>query len=95
VSEPLTDDQTRDAVREALDKLPPDIAAKLDNLAVIVEDSHPSGDLMGLYERRMGMHRITIYRDANPTADEVKKTVLHEIGHYFGMDEDRVREMGY
>ncbi len=91
----LTDGETREAVREALDKLPPDIAAKLDNLAVIVEDKHPSEDLMGLYERRMGMHRITIYREANPTAEEVRKTTLHEIGHYFGMDEERVRGLGY
>ena len=91
----LTDEETRDAVREALDKLPPDIAAKLDNLAVMVEDRSPGGDLMGLYERRMGMHRITIYREANPTAEEVRRTTLHEIGHYFGMDEERVKEMGY
>jgi predicted Zn-dependent protease with MMP-like domain len=90
----LTDDETREAVRIALDKLPPDIAAKLDNLAVIVEDRSPGGDLMGLYERRSGMHRITIYREANPTADEVERTVLHEIGHFFGMDEDRVRGLG-
>jgi predicted Zn-dependent protease with MMP-like domain len=90
----LSDDETREAVREALDRLPPDIAAKLDNLAVIVEDDHPSGQLMGLYERRMGMHRITIYRERNPTAEEVKRTVLHEIGHYFGMDESKVRGLG-
>jgi predicted Zn-dependent protease with MMP-like domain len=91
----LTDQETREAVREALDRLPPDIAAKLDNLTVIVEDRSPEGDLMGLYVRRMGMHRITIYREANPSAEEVRKTTLHEIGHYFGMDEDRVRELGF
>lgn len=90
----LTDEETREAVREALDMLPPEIAAKLDNLAVIVEDDHPSGRLMGLYERRMGMHRITIYRERNQTAEEVRRTVLHEVGHYFGMDEERVRGLG-
>ena len=90
----LTDEETRQAVREALDKLPPDIAAKLDNLAVIVEDRSPGGEEMGLYERRMAMHRITIDREANPSSEEVRKTTLHEIGHYGGMDEDRVTEMG-
>ena len=27
--------------------------------------------------------------------EEVRRTVVHEIGHYFGMDEDQVEEMGY
>lgn len=26
---------------------------------------------------------------------EVKKTVIHEIGHYFGLDEDQLDRMGY
>jgi predicted Zn-dependent protease with MMP-like domain len=27
--------------------------------------------------------------------DEVRKTVLHEIGHHFGMDEDDLHRLGY
>ena len=27
--------------------------------------------------------------------EEVRKTVVHEIAHYFGLDEDQVDEMGY
>jgi len=27
--------------------------------------------------------------------DEVRKTVLHEIGHHFGMDEDDLERLGY
>ena len=27
--------------------------------------------------------------------DEVRKTVIHEIGHYFGLDDERLYEMGY
>jgi predicted Zn-dependent protease with MMP-like domain len=27
--------------------------------------------------------------------DEIRITVLHEIGHYFGLDEDRLAELGY
>ena len=27
--------------------------------------------------------------------DQVRKTVLHEIGHHFGMDEDDLDELGY
>ena len=27
--------------------------------------------------------------------EEIRKTVVHEIGHYFGMDEEAIDEMGY
>lgn len=27
--------------------------------------------------------------------EEVRKTVVHEVAHYFGMDEDQVDDMGY
>jgi len=47
--------------------------------------------------------RIFIFR--NPILDicdteadvvrEVRITVLHEIGHYFGLDEDRIHELGW
>jgi predicted Zn-dependent protease with MMP-like domain len=36
-----------------------------------------------------------VFRDTNPTVDEVRVTVLHEIGHYFGMDEEQLEALGY
>jgi predicted Zn-dependent protease with MMP-like domain len=36
-----------------------------------------------------------IFRDANPTEEEVRRTVWHEVGHFFGMDEDRLHDLGY
>jgi predicted Zn-dependent protease with MMP-like domain len=47
--------------------------------------------------------RITIFRgplcerarDEEELADEVRVTVLHEIGHYFGIDDDRLHELGW
>ncbi|HKY64653.1 MAG TPA: metallopeptidase family protein [bacterium] len=27
--------------------------------------------------------------------DQIRRTVLHEIGHYFGIDDKRLRELGY
>jgi predicted Zn-dependent protease with MMP-like domain len=90
----LTDEETRAAAQDALDGLPPELADRLGDVAVIVEDRHPEG-LMGIYDPIGGMQRIVIFRDANPSADEVRKTVLHEIGHFFGMDEGRLRKLGY
>jgi predicted Zn-dependent protease with MMP-like domain len=91
---PLTEEETREAVVDALDSLPPEIADRLDNVAVIVEGRHPSGGLLGQFDPRGGLQRIIIYRELHPSAEEVKRTVLHEIGHYFGMDERRVRSWG-
>jgi predicted Zn-dependent protease with MMP-like domain len=47
--------------------------------------------------------RITIYRLAicaicqteQEVADQVRRTVIHEVGHYFGIDDRRLRELGW
>jgi predicted Zn-dependent protease with MMP-like domain len=90
----LTEAQTREAAVEALESLPPELAERLGEVAVIVEDSHPEG-IMGIYDPIGGVQRIVIFRDANPNVAEVRRTVLHEIGHYFGMGEEHLEELGY
>lgn len=90
----LSEAETRQAVQDALDALPVAIASQLGGVAVIVEDRHPAG-LMGIYDPTGGLQRIVIFREANPTAEEVRKTVWHEVGHYFGMDEAHVAQLGY
>ncbi len=90
----LTDEEVVEAVQEALDMLPPDIGEKLENVAVLVEDRHPEMDLMGIYDPTGGLQRIVIFRETHPSADEVKRTVLHEIGHYFGAGERQVEAWG-
>jgi predicted Zn-dependent protease with MMP-like domain len=50
---------------------------------------------MGIYDPVGGIERIVVFRDANPSEEEVRKTVLHEVGHYFGMDEEALRRAGY
>ena len=90
----LTDEQVREAVQDALDALPQEFASQLGELAVVVEERHPD-DLMGIYDPVGGLQRIVIFREANPTMEEVRRTVLHEIGHFFGMDEERLADLGY
>ena len=102
-------------VRAALDSLPPELAAGLQNVAVVIRDEHPDDpDLFGLYEGTPlpertsagGGHlpdQITIYRlpleesfpDPHELEEEIRITVLHELAHYFGIDEDRLAELGY
>jgi len=90
----LTSEETEAAVREALDSLPDWVVDEIGEVAVIVEDSHPDG-LMGIYDPVGGLKRVVIFRDANPSAAEVKRTVLHEIGHHFGMNEQQIDSLGF
>jgi predicted Zn-dependent protease with MMP-like domain len=92
-------------VRRALDSLPPELARGLKNVAVVVEDEHPDDpDLFGLFEEPEYMPaKITIYRlpleesfaDPDDLEAEIRITVLHELAHYFGMDEERLDDLGY
>jgi predicted Zn-dependent protease with MMP-like domain len=34
-------------------------------------------------------------RSPNALRRQIRKTVIHEIGHFFGLDEDTIREAGY
>ena len=102
-------------VADALDLIPPQLAAEMDNVVVLVADRHPDeDDLLGLYEGVALTERdshyagslpdtITIYRDAlldicdddEQVVEEVKITVIHEIAHHFGIDDDRLHELGW
>jgi predicted Zn-dependent protease with MMP-like domain len=90
----LTEEECVTAAQEALDSLPQWVRSKIGEVAVIVEDSHPDR-LMGIYDPIGGVQRIVIFRETNPSADEVRRTVWHEIGHYFGMNEEQLRKAGY
>ena len=94
-----------DHVRRALDSLPPDLARGLENVAVVVEDENPDDpDLLGLFEELPYMPaKVTIYRlplvESFPEPEELEReiriTVLHELAHYFGIDEERLDELGF
>jgi len=61
-------------------------------------------DLYGLWESSPYLpDKITIFRlplaasfpDPAELEEEIRITVLHELAHYFGIDEDRLDELGY
>lgn len=109
-------------VADALDSLPHELAAMMENVEVVVELEPPDEmlarlprghTLLGLYHgiplTQRGTYgnvlpdKISIYegpitRSAH-TRDEireqVRKTVVHEIAHHFGIDDDRLHELGY
>jgi predicted Zn-dependent protease with MMP-like domain len=92
-------------VQAALDELPPKIAAGLENVAIVIEDQDPDDpDLFGLWEADAYMpDKITIFErpltrafpDPERLRAEIRVTVLHELAHYFGLDEREIEELGY
>ncbi|OBJ72376.1 metallopeptidase family protein [Mycobacterium sp. 1274756.6] len=111
----MAPERFEELVAEALDLIPPRLAAALNNVVVLVADRNPDEpDLLGLYEGVALTERdsnyagslpdaITIYRDAlldicqseQEVVDEVAITVIHEIAHHFGIDDDRLHELGW
>jgi predicted Zn-dependent protease with MMP-like domain len=118
----VSEERFESMVADVLDSIPKELAAQLENVAVMVQDWPSSvqlngrrGTLLGLYEgidltRRSPIgytgvmpDRITIFRgplcaisrDEEDLARQVRVTVLHEVGHYFGMSEARLHELGW
>ena len=90
------------AAQAAVDSIPEEFRPYLDNTVFVIEESSAEG-LMGLYEGATALaagegmpERITLYKRAHEEVattmeelvEEVQRTILHEVGHHFGMDED-------
>ena len=91
-------------VETAMESIPDEFLPYLDNTVFIVEESSPEG-LMGFYEGSGALHagegfpdRITLYKQSHERAartmdelvEEVRRTILHEVGHHFGMEEEEL-----
>lgn len=72
----------------------PELLGLYEGIALTERDSNYAGSLPDT---------ITIYRDAllemcdsdDEVVDEVRITVIHEIAHHFGIDDDRLHELGW
>ncbi len=103
-------------VAVALDTIPPELAALIDNCVVLVEDDPPEDvlpDTLGLYSGIPLTERgdsytglpdtVQIFREPilaicethDDVVEEVRITVVHEIAHHFGIDDQRLHELGY
>ena len=53
----------------------------------------------GVLPDRIALYRrsIELYTGEDPEAirEEVRRTVIHEIGHYYGISDERLEEMGW
>ena len=112
----MTDERFEQLVDDALDGIPDELAALVDNCVVLVEAEPPEHDpdLLGEYlgtpltDRDSGYvmvapDQILIFRgpilrmchDEDEVVEEVRITVVHEVAHHFGIDDDRLDELGY
>ena len=110
-------------VDDAVEALPPEFRARIENLSFAVEERATSEDLrsagvrggrtlLGVYRgvpltRRGAGYQLTmpdrivifrepheqIARDAGHLAELVAHTVRHEVAHYFGISDARLREL--
>jgi predicted Zn-dependent protease with MMP-like domain len=56
-----------------------------------IEDSGAMPDVIYIFQEPIQQ----ICRDRDGLIQQVRKTVLHEIGHHFGLDEDDLTKLGY
>lgn len=123
----LPDADFEDAVGDALDRLPPDLAEAMDNVVILVQDE-PEPDMLRREDydelgrpTLLGLHdgvplterdtswslvlpdRIFIFKgplerwctSREELVEEITVTVIHEIAHHFGIDDDRLHELGW
>jgi predicted Zn-dependent protease with MMP-like domain len=113
----LSDAEFEEAVGDALDSIPAELAQAMDNVVVLVEQEPPveEPDLLGVYDgtpltERDGWwgagalpDRITIFQGplermcatAEQLREEIAVTVVHEVAHHFGIDDDHLHELGW
>ena len=56
------------------------------------------GDMAGALPDKISIYRFPLeesFPDPNDLREEIRITVLHELAHYFGLDEDRIADLGY
>jgi predicted Zn-dependent protease with MMP-like domain len=92
-------------VQRAVNAIPDELAARLRNVAIVIEgENAEEPDIYGLFDEPEFLPaKVTIYRvpleadfpEPNRLEHEIRVTVLHELAHYFGIDEKRLAELGY
>lgn len=79
---------------EARDPEEPSLLGLYRGIALTERDSHYGGslpDTVTIYREAI----LDICEDEEQVVEEVAITVIHEIAHYFGIDEERLHQLGW
>jgi predicted Zn-dependent protease with MMP-like domain len=82
------------AVTVEHDPGPPGLLGLYEGIPLTSRTSQYSGvlpDRITIYQQAI----CTICRSEQEVADQVRRTVIHEVGHHFGIGDDRLRELGW
>ena len=96
-------DRFEKAVRLAIEAIPAEYQPYLEEIEFGIAKRSPDG-LLGYYEGSGALEaggypaRVTIFKDTHERScdtwedlvEEVRRTVLHEVGHHFLMEEDEM-----
>ena len=98
-------------IEDEIRKLPPLIRKKINNVGIFIEEKTIRSGVLGLYRgipyNKRGIFysalpdRIVIYlREIEKYGkgreeETLRKVLLHEIGHYFGLSDYQMRKIGY
>lgn len=118
----ITREEFEEAVDDAIDRIPDDLAQAMVNVGIFVVDEYepgpgdpPDTQLLGLYEGTPLTERdswwdagslpdrISIFRgplmrlctSREELVEEILVTVVHEVAHHFGIDDERLHELGW
>jgi predicted Zn-dependent protease with MMP-like domain len=73
---------------------PPGLLGLYQGVPLTSRTSHYSGvlpDRITIYRRAI----CAICRSVDEVVDEVRRTVIHEVGHHFGIDDEELHELGW
>lgn len=82
------------AVTVKHDAGPPGLLGLYEGVPLTSRTSHYAGVLPD----RITIFRLAICatcRNEREVAEQVRRTVIHEVAHHFGIDDDRLRELGW
>ena len=93
-------DRFEAAVEAAIESIPAEFQPYLENIEFVVAAASREG-VLGLYEGAGALaddwpQRITLYKREHERqaggwdelVEEIRRTILHEVGHHFGMEEE-------
>lgn len=76
------------------DELPNDLLGLFDGLSIVERANGYDDDIPDVITVFKGPHE-RCFESREEIVEEIGKTIVHELGHYFGLNEDQLAAMGY